>query len=159
MRLLTDKVAIITGASSGIGYATAKLFAEEGAKLVLCSREEKKLIALVDEINSSGGKAIALVGDVKDEILARNLVEMALSSYGRLDIAFNNAGILGSLGATSEMELSDWHETINTNLTSAFLGAKYQLPAMKKKWRESYLYLFFCRIYRRNAKYGSLCRK
>lgn len=132
MKLLIDKVAIITGASSGIGYETAKLFANEGAKLVLCSRRKEELQTLVDEIINSGGEAIAIVGNVKDEALAKHLVEMALSTYGRLDIAFNNAGILGTLGPINEMKLSDWNETINTNLTSAFLGAKYQIPAMKK---------------------------
>lgn len=132
MKLLTGKVAIITGASSGIGYATVKSFAKEGAKLVLSSRREKELNKVVSEIIKSGGNAVALVGDVQDESLSRDLVALAINTYGSLDIAFNNAGILGALGATSDMTASDWDITLRTNLTSAFLGAKYQIPAMKK---------------------------
>ena len=132
MKLLTNKVAIITGASSGIGYATAKLFAQEGAKLVLSSRREKELNELVAAIITSGGQAVSLVGDVQDESLSEKLVNLAVNTFGTLDIAFNNAGILGALGTTSDMNLSDWNTTISTNLTSAFLGAKYQIPAMKK---------------------------
>lgn len=132
MKLLTGKVAIITGASSGIGYATAKSFAKEGAKLVLSSRREKELNKVVSEIIKSGGNAVALVGDVQDESLSRDLVALAINTYGSLDIAFNNAGILGALSATRDMTASDWDITLRTNLTSAFLGAKYQIPAMKK---------------------------
>lgn len=132
MKLLTNKVAIITGASSGIGYATAKLFAQEGAKLVLSSRREKELNELVSDIIASGGQAVSLVGDVQDESLSEALVKLAVNTFGTLDIAFNNAGTLGVLGTTSDMNLSDWNSTISTNLTSAFLGAKYQIPAMKK---------------------------
>ena len=132
MKLLTNKVAIITGASSGIGYATAKLFAHEGAKLVLSSRREKELNELVSDIIDSGGQAVSLAGDVQDESLSEDLVKLAINAFGTLDIAFNNAGILGTLEATNDMKLSDWDTTIGTNLTSAFLGAKYQIPAMKE---------------------------
>jgi len=132
MRLLENKVAIITGASSGIGYETAKLFAKEGAKLVLSARNEEALNILVKEIQGNKGEAIAVVGDIKDESLAKKLVEVAVDIYGALDIAFNNAGTLGVLGTSTQMRLEDWNETLNTNLTSAFLGAKYQLEKMKK---------------------------
>jgi len=132
MRLLENKVAIITGASSGIGYETAKLFAKEGAKLVLSARNEEALNILVKEIQGNKGEAIAVVGDIKDESLAKKLVEVAVDIYGSLDIAFNNAGTLGVLGTSTQMRLEDWNETLNTNLTSAFLGAKYQLEEMKK---------------------------
>ena len=132
MRLLENKVVIITGASSGIGYETAKLFAKEGAKLVLTSRREKELTNLVEEIQSDGGQAIALVGNVKEEALAKALVDLAIHTYGRLDVAFNNAGTLGALGTITDMSLDEWNETIATNLTSAFLGAKYQIEAMKQ---------------------------
>ena len=132
MRLLENKVVIITGASSGIGYETAKLFAKEGAKLVLTSRREKELTNLVEEIQSDGGQAIALVGNVKEEALAKELVALAIHAYGRLDVAFNNAGTLGALGTITDMSLDEWNETIATNLTSAFLGAKYQIEAMKQ---------------------------
>lgn len=130
MNILQDKVALVTGASSGIGRATAKLFAKEGAKVIVAARRQKELDTLVDEIIKEGGSAIALAGDVQDESYAKALVDLAIKEYGGLDIAFNNAGTLGASGTTSEITLEGWNDTVNTNLTSAFLGAKYQLPVM-----------------------------
>ncbi|OYW40435.1 MAG: short-chain dehydrogenase [Hydrogenophilales bacterium 12-61-10] len=130
MSALPNKVALITGASSGIGYATAKLFAREGARLVVTARRQAELDALVEEITQAGGHAVALAGDVKDEAFAQALVELAIGRFGGLDVAFNNAGTTGEMNATPDVSLSGWEDTIRTNLTSAFLGAKYQLPAM-----------------------------
>ena len=130
MSALSNKVAIVTGASSGIGYATAKLFAREGAKVVVAARRQPQLDALVEEITQAGGHAVALAGDVKDEAFAKALVELAIGRFGGLDVAFNNAGTLGEMGATPDVTLAGWEDTIRTNLTSSFLGAKYQLPAM-----------------------------
>jgi NAD(P)-dependent dehydrogenase (short-subunit alcohol dehydrogenase family) len=127
---LANKVAIITGASSGIGYATAKLFATEGARIVAGARGKPQLDAVVAEINAAGGHAVAVPGDAKDESFARSLVEAAVGKFGRLDIAFNNAGTLGELGAVPDMSLANWKGTLDTNLTSAFLAAKHQIPAM-----------------------------
>ena len=140
MTTLLNKVAIITGASSGIGYATAKLFACEGAKVVVGARRQVELNTLVEEIINSGDEAIALAGDVKDESFVKALVELATKHYGGLDIAFNNAGAIGGMGATPEVSLSDWEDTLRTNLTSAFLGAKYQLPAMLKRGSGSLIF-------------------
>jgi NAD(P)-dependent dehydrogenase (short-subunit alcohol dehydrogenase family) len=133
MAQLTNKVAIITGASSGIGLAAAKLFASEGAKLVLCGRRQDALDALTAEIVQHGGEATAVAGDVRDEEVARTLVDTAVSRFGALDIAFNNAGGLGTVGPIADLSPEDWRETIDTNLTSAFLGAKYQVPAMGER--------------------------
>jgi NAD(P)-dependent dehydrogenase (short-subunit alcohol dehydrogenase family) len=130
MQQLINKTVIITGASSGIGRATAKLFAREGAGLVLAARRKAELEALAAEINADGGEAVTLAGDVREEAYAKALVDLALERFGRLDVAFNNAGTLGKLGPVSDMSLSDWRETLDTNLTSAFLGAKNQIPAM-----------------------------
>ncbi len=130
MGVLDGKVAIITGASSGIGYAAAKLFAQEGAKVVVAARRHAELGRLVAEIEDGGGHAIAVPGDVKDETLAKALVDTATDRFGGLDIAFNNAGSLGEMGPVFDLSLSGWRETLETNLTSAFLGAKYQVPAM-----------------------------
>jgi NAD(P)-dependent dehydrogenase (short-subunit alcohol dehydrogenase family) len=130
MTILAGKVAIVTGASSGIGYAAAKLFAREGAKLVVGARRQAELDALVAEIEASGGQAVALAGDVKEEAFATALVAEAVGRFGGLDIAFNNAGILGEMTATADLSLAGWTDTIATNLTSAFLGAKHQIPAM-----------------------------
>ncbi|MFC3106377.1 SDR family oxidoreductase [Undibacterium arcticum] len=132
MNRLNGKVAIITGASSGIGRATAKLFASEGAKLVVAARRQPELDSLVAEITSVGGVAVALAGDVQSEAYAQALVELALSKFGRLDVAFNNAGTLGEMGPTTDISEQGWTEALNTNLTSAFLGAKHQIPAMLK---------------------------
>ncbi|MEL7509131.1 MAG: SDR family oxidoreductase [Cyanobacteria bacterium J06554_1] len=130
MNTLLNKVAIVTGASNGIGYVTAKLFAEEGAAVVVAARRQKKLDELVASICHSGGRAVALSGDVKDEEFAKALVEIAVKDFGGLDIAFNNAGITGNPGAATDLSLDEWNTVLATNLTSAFLGAKYQLPAM-----------------------------
>jgi NAD(P)-dependent dehydrogenase (short-subunit alcohol dehydrogenase family) len=130
MTVLSNKVAIVTGASSGIGNATAILFAREGAKLIVSGRRQAELDALVLQIQAGGGQAVAVAGDVRDEALAQRLVSTAVEHFGGLDIAFNNAGTLGEMGPISETSLSGWCDTIETNLTSAFLGAKFQVPAM-----------------------------
>jgi NAD(P)-dependent dehydrogenase (short-subunit alcohol dehydrogenase family) len=127
---LTNKVAIVTGASSGIGRATAKLFAHHGASVVLAARRQHELDILVAEIVEDGGHALALAGNVRDETYARELVEVAVSTFGGLDIAFNNAATVGTMGPVSSLSAEDWHETLDTNLTACFLGAKYQVPAL-----------------------------
>lgn len=133
MTALSNKVAIVTGASSGIGYATSKLFAREGAKVVVGARRQPELDVLVEEITQAGGHAVALAGDVKNEAFAKALVELAIDRFGDLDVAFNNAGTIGAMGATPDVSLSEWEDTIRTNLTSAFLGAKFQIPAMLER--------------------------
>jgi NAD(P)-dependent dehydrogenase (short-subunit alcohol dehydrogenase family) len=130
---LMNKTAIVTGASSGIGYATAKLFAREGANVVLTARRSEALNKLVAEIEQAGGRAIAIPGDVRDEAHARTLVEAALDRFGSLDIAFNNAGTNGEMGSTPDISLAGWNDTLATNLTAAFLGSKYQIPAMVER--------------------------
>ncbi|MGI9382908.1 MAG: SDR family oxidoreductase [Methyloligellaceae bacterium] len=133
MHTLREKVAIVTGASSGIGRASALLFASEGAKVVVSARRQKELDGLVGEIEAAGGTAIAHAGDVKDEACAEALVAAAIRAFGGLDIAFNNAGSLGEMGPVTDMPLAGWRDTLDINLTSAFLGAKHQLPAMMER--------------------------
>jgi NAD(P)-dependent dehydrogenase (short-subunit alcohol dehydrogenase family) len=130
MNQLKDKVAIITGASSGIGYEAAKLFAKEGARVVVGARRKAELDALVAEIAHAGGQAMAVAGDIQDEAVARQLVEVAVDCFGGLDIAFNNAGMTGDAHPVHELSTASWNETLNTNLTAAFLAAKHQIPAM-----------------------------
>jgi NAD(P)-dependent dehydrogenase (short-subunit alcohol dehydrogenase family) len=132
MGRLQNKVALITGASGGIGRATAKLFAAEGAKLVLGARRDAELARLVEEIEAARGNAVASAGDVRSEAYARALVALAVEKFGRLDIAFNNAGTLGEEGPSTEVSETGWNETISINLTGSFLGAKHQIAEMLK---------------------------
>ncbi|HEX2013004.1 MAG TPA: SDR family oxidoreductase [Roseateles sp.] len=132
MNRLSGKIAIITGASSGIGHASALLFAAEGARLVVGARRQAELDRLVAQIRAAGGEAVALAGDVRSEAYAQALVALAVERYGRLDIAFNNAGILGEGGASTEVSEAGWTDTLAINLTGAFLGAKHQIAQMLK---------------------------
>ena len=132
MRRLESKVAIVTGASSGIGYATAKLFAREGAKTVVGARREAELKKLVEEIKADGGEAVAMAGDVQSEEFAKSLVAAAIDRFGRLDVAFNNAGTIGETGPSTSVSKKGWDDTLAINLTSAFLGAKHQIAEMVK---------------------------
>jgi NAD(P)-dependent dehydrogenase (short-subunit alcohol dehydrogenase family) len=127
---LEGKVAIVTGASSGIGEATALLLAREGASVAAVARRATELAALVAKIEASGGRARAMAGDVRDESFARETVAAAVAAFGGLDVAVNNAGILGEMAPTPDISLAGWSQTIATNLTGAFLGAKHQIPAM-----------------------------
>jgi NAD(P)-dependent dehydrogenase (short-subunit alcohol dehydrogenase family) len=138
--VLSGKVAIVTGASSGIGRATAKLFAQEGASVVLAARRRAALDALVAEIEGDGGQAVAHAGDVGDEKFAAALVQTALRRFGRLDVAFNNAGTLGEMGAIPDISLQGWRASIETNLTGAFLAAKHQIPALLRQPASSLIF-------------------
>jgi NAD(P)-dependent dehydrogenase (short-subunit alcohol dehydrogenase family) len=140
MGQLSGKVAIVTGASSGIGRATATLFAAEGARLVVNARRQSELDALVAEIAAVGGEAVALAGSVADEAVAESLARLAQSRFGRLDVAFNNAGTLGELGPTTGISRAGWDETLAVNLTSAFLAAKHQIPPMLKSGGGSFIF-------------------
>lgn len=140
MKRLSGKVAIVTGASAGIGRATATLFAREGAKLVLGARRKNELDALVAEITANGGEAVALAGDVRSEDYAKALVTLAVSQFGKLDVAFNNAGTLGELGASTGVSEAGWNDAIAINLTGSFLGAKHQIAEMQKQGSGSVIF-------------------
>ena len=127
--LLHGKVAIVTGASSGIGAATAKVFAAEGAKVVLGARRLERLNTIVAEIKAAGGEAIGVQIDVTKEEDAKKLVDAAVKQYGGLHIAFNNAGILRGekLESITAAHIKD---VIDTNINGVLYGIKHQIPAL-----------------------------
>lgn len=124
---LESKTIIVTGASSGIGAAAARLFASEGANVVLGARRSGELEALAETIKQANGRAVLLAGDVKDEDYADALVDLATREFGGLDGAFNNAGIVGTMGPVPDMEIGNWNDVMGVNLTAAFFAAKAQI--------------------------------
>ncbi|MDM9623740.1 SDR family oxidoreductase [Rhizobium sp. S96] len=130
---LTNKTIIVTGASSGIGAAAARLFASEGANVVLAARRSDELRSVAEDITRSGGRAVWRSGDVLDGAYLAMLTELALQSFGGLNGAFNNVGIVGDMVAVPEMSIDNWNAVIATNLTSAFWAAKAQVPALKEQ--------------------------
>lgn len=124
---LAGKIAVITGGSFGIGRATAILFAREGAKVVVGNRNIEAGEATVAQARASGGEARFVRTDATVPAEVERLVQTALEAYGRLDCMFNNAGI-NMAGTVMEVSEEDWDRTLDTNLKSVFLGAKYALP-------------------------------
>jgi NAD(P)-dependent dehydrogenase (short-subunit alcohol dehydrogenase family) len=133
MGMLDNKVAIITGGSSGIGRAAAMLFSAEGAAVVLNARNSSALDDVVARIGAQGGQALAVAGDVSLPETHERLVAEAIGSFGGLDIAFNNAASVGPIKPLADVEMTEWQDTIATTLTSAFLGSRSQIPAMLKR--------------------------
>ncbi len=131
--LLNGKTIIITGASSGIGAAAARIFAAEGANLVLGARRAELLEQITEDISANGGEAAFLAGNVEDGGYAEALVALAESRFGGLDGAFNNAGVTGDMGPIPDMADSNWHKVMAVNLNSGFYAAKFQIPAMRKR--------------------------
>lgn len=127
------QVAIVTGAASGLGRATANAFAESGAAVVLVDRNQEKLTSLVNEITGAGGKALMLAGDVSDENLAKTAVKRAVSEYGSLDMAYNNAGILGPMCPLTEETGEGYDEVNAVNLRGIWTFMKHELIQMKKQ--------------------------
>lgn len=132
MDQLKNKVAIITGAGSGIGRATALLFADNGAKVVVADIDEKGGKQVVDEIAKKGAEAIFVKADASSFADNGTLVDSAVKKFGRLDIAVNNAGIGGPLGPTGDYPVDGWDKVIAINLSGVFYGMRHQIPAMKK---------------------------
>jgi NAD(P)-dependent dehydrogenase (short-subunit alcohol dehydrogenase family) len=127
------QVALVTGAASGLGRATAKAFAESGAALVLVDRDEAKLAILLSEITASGGNAVTVVGEVSDEQLAKTAVERAVSEFGSLDMTYNNAGILGPMCPMMEESGEGYDEVNAVNLRGIWTFMKHELIQMKKQ--------------------------
>ncbi len=128
--LLKDKVAVITGAGSGMGKAAALNLANQGTCLVLGNRNTQKGRETADEVNKQGGNAIFQKTDVTVEQNVKDLIEIAVEEYGRLDIAFNNAGILGPIMPLHKITLDDFKKNMEVNSTGVFLCMKYQIEKM-----------------------------
>jgi NAD(P)-dependent dehydrogenase (short-subunit alcohol dehydrogenase family) len=129
---LQGKVALVTGAGSGIGKAAALRFAREGAIVGVLSHTESEIRKVAEEIERAGGTAVALVADVADEGQMRNAVADLVQAYGRLDIVFANAGINGVWAPIDELQPQEWDRTINTNLRGTYLTLHHAVPHLKK---------------------------
>lgn len=127
----SGKVALVTGAASGLGRATAKAFTESGAAVVLVDRNQRMLSNLHDEILVAGGKAITFTGNVSDEQFAKDAVERAVTEYGSLDMAYNNAGILGPMCPMFEETAEGYDEVNAVNLRGVWAFMKHELIQMK----------------------------
>ncbi len=130
---LTDKVAFITGAGSGIGKASALLFAQEGAKVVAISRTLEEVQTTADEITETGGQAIAIDADISKAEDIKRAVAQTVEKFGGIDIVFANAGINGVWAPIEEISDEDFDKTIDINLKGTFMTLKYTFPHLKKK--------------------------
>lgn len=131
--LLKDRVAIVTGAGSGIGRAAALLLAREGAKVGALDSDAGDLKSVVAEIEGAGGGAVALVADVSDAAQVRGAVERVAGEWGRVDVVFANAGINGVWAPLEELEPDDWARTLDVNLKGTYLTVKYAAPYLKRR--------------------------
>ncbi len=130
---LEGKVALITGGGSGIGKATAKLFANEGSQVVIIGRTKEKLDETVQEIRAQGGEALAVVADVADAEDMKRLYNDIERNWRRLDVVFAHAGINGVWAPIEELEPEEWEKTIRINLTGTYHTVKYAVPLLKRQ--------------------------
>jgi len=131
---LEGRVALITGASQGIGHACALALARQGASIAVAARNQQKLDELVKEIETAGGKAAAFVIDVAEEEQVKSGIKSAIAHFGKIDILVNNAGITRDQ-LVMRMKRADWDSVLNTNLTSAYLCIQQVIPSMlKQRW-------------------------
>ena len=132
MKLLEGKVALVTGAGSGIGKAVAISYAKEGAKVIVNDINKAHGQSVVDKIKSDGGEAFFIEADASKENEVQNLVQKSVEQYGRLDIACNNAGIGGEQNLTGDYSVEGWNKVVAINLNGVFLGCKYEIEQMEK---------------------------
>ncbi|MCH2456368.1 MAG: SDR family oxidoreductase, partial [Idiomarina sp.] len=132
MSEVAGKVVVITGASSGLGEATAKMLAEKGAKLVLGARREERLKQLVDDIKNSGGEAIYKTVDVTKRSEVEALANAARDEFGRIDVLVNNAGLM-PLAPLDELKVDEWDQMIDVNIKGVMYGVGAVLPTMRKQ--------------------------
>src|ERR1700726_894814 len=126
---LTGKVALITGASAGIGQACARALAEEGARLVLTARRQERLNALQQQAEKLGTQAISVLGDAREERAAKNMVEAAMQAFGQIDILINNTGV-GNYKNLVDTSAEEYDDMMDTNVRSPFLFSRHTVPVM-----------------------------
>ncbi len=129
---LDRRAAIITGAAAGIGDATARLFAREGARLTLVDTDVTRLDALTEELEAESTIVLEIVGDVSKDAVCRSIVDRTMSSFGRLDVLFNNAGIVIN-GTLVDCTEEDWQRTMDVNLKSMYMLCRSAIPAMQSQ--------------------------
>jgi meso-butanediol dehydrogenase / (S,S)-butanediol dehydrogenase / diacetyl reductase len=129
---LDGRIAIVTAGGSGIGAATARRFAQEGASVVIADLSGKRAEEVTSSITTNGGKAVCIKMDAADPEGVQATIKLALDTYGRLDVMFNNAG-LAEVTLLDETSLESWNRVLAVTLTSTFLGMKYCLPLMRKQ--------------------------
>lgn len=129
----TDKVALVTGAASGMGLATAQAFAEAGAAVVLADFREDVVNAKAQMLSAAGHKAIAVRCDVSDDSQVEQMVDRAVAQFGRLDAAFNNAGVMASIAPTADSTREEWERVIGINLRGVWSSMKYELRQMQRQ--------------------------
>ena len=130
---LEGKVALVTGAGSGIGAATAKRFAEAGAKVGLAARTKEELEAVKDDIEAAGGEALVLTVDISDVDSLKEAYDTLLDRWGRLDVVFANAGVNGVWAPIEDLEMDEWKKTIDINLSGTFATIKFAVPHLRKQ--------------------------
>jgi len=129
---IDGKVVVITGASSGLGEATARLLSAQGATVVLGARRVDRLQSLAKELTGSGGKAIAVTTDVTDCVQVKRLVDAAVQAYGRIDVMINNAGLMPS-SPLDRLKIDDWDRMIDVNIKGTLYGIAAALPYMEQQ--------------------------
>jgi NADP-dependent 3-hydroxy acid dehydrogenase YdfG len=129
---IEGKVVVITGASSGLGEATARLFSAQGASVVLGARRDNRIKSLADELTASGGKALAITTDVTHYDQVKRLVDAAVQTYGRIDVMINNAGLMPS-SPFERLKIDDWNRMIDVNIKGVLYGIAAALPYMKQQ--------------------------
>ncbi|GAB4193614.1 MAG: SDR family NAD(P)-dependent oxidoreductase [Coleofasciculaceae cyanobacterium] len=130
---LAGKVALITGAGSGIGKATTLLFAREGAKVAALGRTEEELKETISQIQNAGGEGMPVIADISQPDRMQQAMQQVMNRWGRLEIVFANAGINGVWAPLEELDPEEWNKTINVNLTGTYLTVKYAVPYLKKQ--------------------------
>ena len=132
MGKLDGLVAITTGATSGMGRATAKLFAAEGAKVVVTGRNEERAKEVLDDIKAAGNEAIYVIADMSNLDDVQKIFDITMETYGTVDILFNNAGML-SMSPLMDLTIEEWNKVLNVNVTSSLVLTKLVAPIMKEK--------------------------